>query len=538
MSELIIRLPDGRTFKHVLTGEPQVIGRDATCDIFVDDPSASRRHARLRKVPGGYVVEDLGSKNGTLVNDSPSASQVLKSGDHLLIGSVTAIFSDAPALSSPSVVVEDDTQASLATRYVTSNKRLLLSQRRLEMIYELSERLTTLQHRDRLLEGALDICFETLQFERGAVGVRRPNQRTVEWPVVRNLRGVEGELTISRTLLNRALEHGERATFTAGGSSSSDPTVSIVQHGIRSAMCVPLIHGEQVLGVIYGDRTTSSTVYAQEDVDFLAAIAHQVTIGLVNCQLLDEQRQMIRLQHDLDLARKIQTGLFPSRLPSREGLQVAALNDPGQRISGDYYDVVEVGDNRFWCIMADVTGEGVSAALLMANLQAAVRVTIESATDPGDLLTQWNRLICRNTDASKFVTCLCALIDLPTHTIRFSSAGHLPPWLVSMGALDPEELLVSEAGFPLGIEADVVYPSRCVELNHGPFLFFTYTDGVIEAMDADGRHFGRDRLKSLLAQHREVPPAALIRHVRREVSQYVGPAPQSDDITMLAVRVG
>src|SRR5262249_44593642 len=157
-----------------------------------------------------------------------------------------------------------------------------------------------------------------------------------DWPIVRNLRGNEGELTISRSLLNRALEHGERAIFTDAGGGTVDPTMSIVQQGIRSAMCVPLLQGAEVLGIIYGDRTSTATAYQDEDIDFFAAIARQISIGLINCRLMDDQRQMARLHRDLDLARSIQGGLFPPSLPNRQGLRVAALNDPGQRVSGDY----------------------------------------------------------------------------------------------------------------------------------------------------------------------------------------------------------
>lgn len=535
VAELFIRLSDGRSLRRSLSGSSQTIGRDATCDIPIDDPSTSRRHARFYLTAEGFMVEDLGSKNGTLVNDSPCSNQLLKDGDEILVGSVAVLFSESGVHTSTSVVIEDDAPTEHATKYASSKKRLLLSQRRLEMIYELSERLTTLQSLDRLVEDALAICFETLHFERGAVGIWRMNQRTLDWPVVRNLRGAGGELTISRTLLNRALEHGERATFTASGPSV-DPTVSIVQHGIRSAMCVPLTHKDQILGVIYGDRLSTSQPYTQEDVDFLAGIAQLTCIGLVNARLLEEQRQMVRIKHDLDLARSIQNGLLPKDLPNREVIHVAALNEPGQRVSGDYYDVIERPDGRLWCVIADVSGEGIAAALLMANLQAAVRVTIDEFDDPGQLLARWNRLICRNTEPSKFITCLCALLDPASRELRFASAGHFPPMLLYSDGVD--ELPVGEAAFPLGMTPDAEFRTQVGTPRTTPVLAFTYTDGVIEAMNAEAKPFGRDRLLEVLREHREVNPSGLIKQVRKAVTQFVGGAEPSDDITMLAARIG
>lgn len=538
MAELIITLPDGRKVRHTLRNKPEVIGRDAACDIPLDDPSASRRHARFSPTPHGYTVEDLGSKNGTLVNEVPCTSKTLADGDQVQIGAAVAVFSsESPSSVGSVIIAEDDITASHATRYVSSEKRLLIPQQRLQMIYELSGRLTTLQSQDSLFDNAMDICFETLHFERGAIGIRRRDQRSVDWPVVRNLRGAEGEITLSRTLLNRALEHGERAIFTDDGSATADPTVSMVQQGIRSAMCVPLIHQDETLGVIYGDRISTSTYYSDEDIDFLAGIAQQVSIGLINNRLMDDQRQMVRLNHELDLARSIQTGLLPASLPQRKDFRAAAINDPGDRISGDYYDVIERPDGRVWCLIADVTGEGVPAALLMANLQAAVRATIDEADDPGSLLERWNLLICHNTAPSKFITCLLALIDPKEHSIRFASAGHFPPLILRASTESPEDL-GGECGFPLGVVEEADYVTTSAELGSEPFTFFGFTDGVVEAMDASEHIFGAERLTEILREHRALDPQPLVKQVRRTVAKFVGGAPQSDDITIFAARVG
>jgi len=537
MAELLITLPDGRTTRHTLGVEPETIGRDARCEIPIDDPSASRRHARFLHSGNDYLVEDLGSKNGTLVNDAVCANMILRNGDRIALGATVIEFQGGSATPEASVVISDaGTSESHATRYVGRDKRLNLSQRRLQMLYELGGRLTTLQDQSELLENAMDICFETLQFERGAVGLRQRKARGVDWPVVRNLRGREGELTISRSLLSRALEHGERAIFTDVGGASADPTVSMVQHGIRSAMCVPLLDREGTLGVIYGDRTTTSTQYTDEDIDFFAAIAGQVTIGLINARLMEDQKDMIRLNRDLDLARAIQTGLFPRDLPNEDGLRVAALNEPGQYISGDYYDVIPREDGRVWVLMADVTGEGIAASLLMANLQAAVRVTVDDTDDPGELLTRWNALIYRNTTASKFITALLALIDPNERSIIFSNAGHCPPLLVHTNGAPPVEP-AHEPNFPLGVVEDVTYGSYSVSLESGPVTFFCFTDGVMEAMNADGQSFGMERLTAALVESARQNPAALIKHIRKSVSAYVGSARQSDDITILAARV-
>jgi len=523
--------------RHTLSDGAETIGRDAGCEIPIDDPSASRRHARFTTTPDGVSVQDLGSKNGTLINDIPcERSCRLNDMDRVLVGSTLIVFRSISATTASGVVIADPLTETHATKYLSADKDLNLSKQRLEMIYELTGRLTTLRNRDQLLEDAMNICFETLQFERGAVGIRREGSRAVDWPVVRNLRGVEGELTISGTLLTRALERGERAIFTDAGGAMADPTVSMVQHGIRSAMCVPLIQEKDVLGVIYGDRTSTSTAYTDEDIDFFAGIAQQVTIGLINCKLMKNQEQMIRLNHDIDLARRIQTGLFPTELPNRKDLKLAALNEPGARVSGDYYDVIEREDGKVWWLIADVTGEGVAAAMLMANLQAAVRLSIVDADDPAKLLSRWNKLIYTNTDASKFITCVLVLMDPAARLMHYAGAGHCPPLLVNHEnkSVIPVE---DAATFPLGVVEDAEFATCSLDLGDGPVTVFGYTDGVIEAMDLEQNAFGTDRLVELLAAHTEPNPSAMIKQVRKRVAGFAGAAPQSDDITMLAATL-
>ena len=536
MAELVITLTDGRSIRRTLANRPQVAGRDVMCDIYIDDPSTSRRHARFSPTPGGFLVEDLGSKNGTLVNNETCTSRTLRDGDQVLLGSVLAVYSETKSEPKTAVVISEEGTTTRATRYLSRDKQLNLPQQRLQMIYELNERLTTLQSREQLLDTAMDICTEMLHFERGAIGVRRPGERNLEWPVVRNLRGAEGELTISHTLFSRALQHGERAIYTGADAGEIDPTVSMVQHGIRSAMCVPLLHGEETLGVVYGDRLSTSTAYTDEDIDFLAGIAQQVTIGLINCHLVEEQQQMARLQHEINLARTIQTGLFPADLPKRPDLRIAALNEPGQRVSGDYYDVIETDDGRVWCLVADVTGEGPGAALLMANLQATVRVTINDTDDPAELLSRWNRLIYRNTDASKFITCVLALIDPRSHRVDLSLAGHSPPLVVRAGQAAPEPLQ-AEPTYPLGVVDEAVFSKSTVDLGPDPFLLFCYTDGVIEAMNPEGEMFAAERLIEVLSNRPDLNPQGLVKQVRKSVTNFVAGARQSDDITILAARV-
>jgi len=545
MAELVINHASGRVERLTLGAEAIVLGRDAECDLPLDDPGTSRQHVRISVEDGQYAIQDLGSKNGTLLNNISVTRAILADGDVVVLGSVRMTFHDKPAANpSASVRLIDQPLSQDTAQFSGPGRNLALPQQRLELLYELSERLTQLRSRDELLEEALDICFQTLRFERGAIAIRKPDGRGVEWPVVRNLYGAQGELTVSRSILARALDGGERAIINDADTTEVDPTVSMVQHGIRSAMCVPLANRDRVLGVIYGDRTSSGTVYTEEDVDFLAGLARQVSIGLINGQLMAEQEKKVLLENEMALARKIQKRLFPAQLPESGQISFSVLNEPGSLVSGDYYDVIPMAESadadnderRIGFIVADVTGEGIAAALLMANLQAAVRVTLPHSDDLPDLLQGWNRLICNNTDASRFITAVVGILDPKTRRLKLICAGHPPPFLLRRDGAEPE-LLALDPCYPLGVIADAEFVHREIDLGTDPCTVFCYTDGVTEAMNADRQLYGTDRMVDSLVRSQQADPSQLIQQLRKSVSAFCGPAAQSDDITVLAVHL-
>jgi len=537
VAELVITTANGRMRTHRLGDGAVVLGRDPGCDIPLDDLGASRRHAAIRFDSGRYILTDLGSKNGTFVNDQPAPVVTLRSGDQILIGGARVLFREEAGVttSSTSVIIADDQPDQRPTRYHGALRENELSQRRLQILYDLTERLTRLRDREELLSDAMDVCFEMLRFERGAIAVRQNVGNMVDWPVVRNLRGSEGELKVSGTILRAALTHGERVIVNDTADGPIDPTVSIVKNNIRSAMCVPLLSGEKNLGVIYGDRVSSGTMYTKEDIDFLAGIARLVTTGLINARLLEEQKLKIALENEMAMARQIQTGLFPKKRPERGGLRVEAINDPGYHVSGDYYDFLELADDRLAFLIADVTGEGVAASLLMANLQAAVRMTLPAGQPLDALMTDWNALISANTDASKFITCLIGIVDPRARALELAVAGHHPPLLVRAGG-DVRSVSL-EPDYPLGVLEDTTYHLTRFDLGPAPCTIVAYTDGVIEAASPGDELYGAPRAVQVLADAHDLDPKVLVETLRKDVRRFGGGLPQGDDITIIAVHL-
>lgn len=535
MAELSIILADGRRRTLRLRSQPVLAGRDeANCDLVLDDPTCSRRHFRIHPTGRGrFLLEDLHSHNGTFVNGRRVQDHHLRHGDEIRAGRCVLTFFDMPETPQTTLVLregEDDLGDVSIYRQKPS-----VSESRLSQLLELTSRMVGAFERGDLIERAMDICIETLHFERGLIVEATGPHGAWQTSVVRNVRRDPSgdELNVSRSILARAIQRGERSII--NNSLEGDMTQSMVEHRIRSAMCVPITWQDQILGAIYGDSIKTGEEYTQEDVDFLAGLAAQIGAALKTSQLVEQEQRRIQMENDLTIARQIQEGLFPRDIPQPAGLQVMAYNSPGRNVSGDYYDVIPLGPNRVAVVIADVSGNGVAAAMLMANLQAAVRVTLPETDSLANVIGRLNALVCENTVESRFITGLICVIDLDRRTLRYVSAGHYPPYRVTPDGR--VETLPLEPGLPLGVEDDAEYPISEISLGPEGCTIFLFTDGVPESLNRQEEFFGLGRIEDLLERNAEAPPNELVTSFRRTLGEFTGHTLHSDDLTLMAIRI-
>jgi len=231
-------------------------------------------------------------------------------------------------------------------------------------------------------------------------------------------------------------------------------------------------------------------------------------------------------------ARLIQQALLPATMPEIRGCTLAARWTPAFGIGGDCYDVIRFSDTRVAVSIADVVGKGLPAALLMSNLQAAVRAFATAAAEPHDVCTSVNRLLCRNIASGKFVTFCYAVVDTVAHVVAYANAGHNPPVLMhANGRIDR----LSPTGLVLGVAHDWTYSTGSVETEPGDRLVW-FTDGITEALAPDGEEFGDDRIIEILQQHRAAPADALVRTLSVAVSAWTETGLQ-DDATLIVAAV-
>lgn len=539
MPELVVRSRDGDESLFNLSDRPMKIGRSETCDVVLrNDGEVSREHAELWLVDGQRVmVADLNSKNGTRVDSGElfrNATRVAFKRVH--IGEHLIEIRGVPTADAGSVVFTSDAAVDMGTtRFLPSSQRPSdLNQKRLNLLIGLGERLSGTLDRKQLLEEALDGCCDALKFERGLIALKTARGEP-EMPVVRNVpRDETGAFKISRTLINRALVEGARAIVNNPATDlGANITESLVRFPICSALCVPIMHRDEILGVIYGDRVTNGSTYTEKDVDFFEAIARQVGVGLINLRMLKDHARAQSIIAELQHARTIQRMLLPPAAMTKGVVTVEGYNEPSSAVGGDYFDFFELDERRLGVIIADVTGHGLPAALLMANLQAAVRVAMTADMPLPALAGRVNDLICRNTSADVFITAVFGIVDTQEGHVEMVSAGHPGPILIGPAVT----AFPCEANsLPLGVDPEERFEAQHVECAGGVDALLFYTDGLNEAAPPDQPILGLDAVMSELAALERRQTHDLIRVARNLVRRHLAGADHSDDMTLLALH--
>ena len=250
-------------------------------------------------------------------------------------------------------------------------------------------------------------------------------------------------------------------------------------------------------------------------------------------QIEREASERGRLEQEMTIARGIQMELLPRTFPRISGLDMFAFTVPARHVGGDCYDVIDLGDGRLAVTIGDVSGKGTPAAILMANVQAAVRALSESGVPAAQLIARVNRLVHMFTEESAFITFFYCVLDTSTGDLCYVNAGHNPP---AVFRADGGKELLDRGGLVIGIMPGVEYEEGRTVLGPGDDLVL-YTDGITEAANADEEMFGEERLEVLLREHRHRSAREIEEHVYSGIRDFVGAAAQSDDLTMVVVKL-
>jgi sigma-B regulation protein RsbU (phosphoserine phosphatase) len=296
------------------------------------------------------------------------------------------------------------------------------------------------------------------------------------------------------------------------------------------SLVVPFVFKSELLGFIAFGSKRSDDFYSGHDVELLETLADHAAVAIQNARLYVENVEKQKMEQELEVAREIQHRLMPKAFPGIPGIRTQAVNVPSKPVGGDYYDVIDLGHDRVAVVIADVSGKGVPAALLMASLQSSLRAEATANALPSRVISRLNRVILENTLGSAFVTVFYGIIDFEQRTLTYSNAGHPPPIITGR---DGTVKLLDQTDLVIGIEAETAYRDTVVSLREGD-LVFLYTDGITDELNDRDECYGETRLLNHLRVIHRLSLSEIMERVHRSVLEHTGGELQ-DDLTALAI---
>lgn len=539
--KLLLIEPSGARREVVIQKTPFTIGRDFANDLLLRDNRISRRHATIRAENGHFLIEDCGSKHGTYVNGVRVEQSELHNNDRIEFGlanSYALIFA-----SDELTIGELLRRVELPLAEATSREL-----RCLNLLLEVGRAMQGGLSLAEILTVVVDAAVEVTHAERGFL-LLRDAQGQMEFAVARDntKRTLEpSRLQLSRSSIDQAVRTRREVIVT---DSAADEQLraqqSIVGLELRTILCIPLEKvaaltstetttvgpAAEVLGVLYMDSRITIHDFTDIDREILRSLAGEATTVIENARLFQAAREKEKLDHELAIAREIQQALLPKEFRKRACCSVAGTNVPCQTVGGDYFDVVSLEGNRTGFVIADVSGKGISAALLTSMLQGAF-AAFTAVDEPLDVVTnRVNEYLCERSTSDKFATLFYGVLE-PEGEFRYVNAGHLPPLV--RRASDEVERLTSD-NIPLGLFHDAKCQLNSIRLKRGDAVVL-YTDGFTEAENALGEMFGEERLLQAVLEAPRDDLEVMKEAICEQVRQFTAGAPQADDMTLLVVR--
>lgn len=538
-----MRDSEGKTVLMPLDRDRITLGRSSTCELcYPDDSGLSRQHmAFLRGADGNWQAQDLGSKNGTLLNGQKlDALTPFRPGDRVSAGHLTIEFADVAHVPETVVFVPNEESFSNTATTVVANLEGVLGPKaadfnqtavmqgtpQMRALIRAGRELSEHRPLNELFEVIMDLSVEAVTAGRGVLMTLEGAELTV--------RAARGEgFKISRTVRDRVLNNKESLLVRdAQLDQSLKGQMSIVESKVRSMLAVPLQTNDKVIGLIYVDSPNLIREFTREDLNLLTVMANVAAIRIEHVRLNEVEEAERAMAKEMQQAALIQNNLLPSKAPAIPGMDIAGKTTACRTVGGDYYDFLPFPDGRVGLLVGDVAGKGMPASLLMSSLQARVHVLFEDGDDLAQKVTRLNRSTCQNCPDNRFITFFMTVADPTTGELVYTNAGHNPPLLIrKSGGFEA----LASGGLFLGCLAKAVYDDAHAKLESGDVLVL-FSDGVTEAADPRDEEFGEARLVKLVASLREKPADEIVSAIHSAVTAHTEGAPATDDITVVVVR--
>jgi phosphoserine phosphatase RsbU/P len=539
---LIVTDSSGGVREVEITKPEVTMGRQSDNDLVLFESRISRRHARIVKTPQGYLLEDAGSRHGTFVNGTQVTSCLLKSGDQIGLG-----IADTYALS---FLMQDAELPGLLEELGKATQSAAPQLQHLNLLLQMAQMLYRSPRLEKVLTALVDSALSITGADRGLLFLRG-----ADGELQLRMARAQDEITLdplpedySKAVVQRVAETGreEMVLEEASTGRATNETVTI-QGGVRGVVAVPLqklpvadARGESIigaapeqLGVLYLDGRSRATSLTGLDRQVLQTLAVEGATVIENARLLRLTREQERVQHDLELARNIQQDLLPKELPDSPYFDVHAFTVPTSNVGGDYYDAVALPQDRYGFVVADVSGKGLPAAILSANLQGAFAAVAATDMELTETFSRVNDFLLQRSGAAMYATMFYGIIS-PNGDFNFINGGHAYPVVVrSSGTVETLET----SNFPMGLFPSVSYEAGKTRLEAGDIIL-VFSDGLTEAQNFRNELFGESRLCNIAKECAKLPAADVSEKILKAVKTFEGNAPAADDLTLVVLRFG
>lgn len=539
---LVLIEPSGVRREVGITTSPFRIGRQAGNELTLRDTRISRQQAQIIVVNGGWVLEDMGSRHGTFVNGEKVLRHELQPKDRIDFGmadSYRLVFlGEGATLEELVGRVEAPAPAHAGSRELYH----------LGVLLEVARTLGTGLSLEDVLTAVVDAAIQVTRTERGVLLLVGPGDG-LQTVVARDAqRGTlqPDQVQVSRSVVKRVVNsRRELIVSDTGEESSMGQQESVARLELHTVMAIPLdklpmiesldatvsTRQGELLGVLYLDSHVPSSAFSELDREVLRTLAREAATVIENARLFAASRAKALLDHDIEIASQIQHRLLPKELPELPEVSVTGTTLSCRSVGGDCFDVVELGGGRHGFFVGDVSGKGISAALLATLLQGVFFTTAASDIPLADIVSRVNEYLCVRSGEDRYATVFYGVLDADGH-LEYINAGHVPPLLRrKSGQLEG----LGSGNFPVGMFAEAVYQSAHIQLGSGDFLVI-YTDGVSEAANVRNELFEEARLRRIVEDFKGQSAQELTDAIREGMRLFTEGAPQADDITLLVVQ--
>jgi len=413
------------------------------------------------------------------------------------------------------------------------NRRLKRAVEELSVLNELSREIGASLDADQIMSLIVKRSLQAVKAKQGVVTLVDENERRPIRTLVRTRSesADDSSFHLEQAILGWMLLNRKPIAI---NDPAGDARFSGVRWdaAIRNIISAPLLVRSRLIGAVTLYNNQSPAGFTEDDRRLLAIIGTQSAQIVENARLYEEERALIRVREELRLAAEIQQYFLPDDAPSVPGYELAGRSIPAQSVGGDYFDYIVITPDRVAACVADVSGKGLPAALMMANVQAALRAQAGLHGSAADSLIALNRLLHKSMRRGTFVTLVYGVLDAKTHTFDLANAGHNRPLICRADGTVEQ---IDTAGMLAGALAEISIIGVEVHFARGDCLFL-YSDGVTEAMNHRREEYGRERLASLLSESRQQTSVQIVQRVIDSVNAHVGDADPHDDITVCVIK--